>query len=205
LIIILYQIDQVILDAMHTIDGNLVPHVLIWMFGLQKQKRKTQSIGKSLHPRHLRAADKFIEMWQSCTPREIARKLRGIADHEHWKSTEGRQMLHYQSIAILYKLGDPAKEFFSVWCYLLVAVKLISGDSVEPVSPEDIERSRQYMNQFFIAFRQKFGPSACSFMLHIATHIPDDVEIMDLHLDAITAYPFEDFMRQIKKVPYSPN
>lgn len=44
-----------------------------------------------------------------------------------------------------------------------------------------------------------FGDLFCIYKSHAAAHIPDDVETMGVHLDAISAYPFENMMQVFGK------
>jgi hypothetical protein len=167
---------------------------------MQKNKRKTDSRNLTLQSVHRVAADKILKAWEKCKPREIERKLRGISEVDRWKMNEGRQMCHYQSIPLLVKLGDCAIPYFKMWRHLVVGMRLISGGGVDPVQPDAVDLSRTCMESFFVAFRDHFGVDACTNMVHISIHVPDDVQHVGVHVEAIDAFPFENCMPQILKV-----
>jgi hypothetical protein len=87
-----------------------------------------------------------------------------------------------------------------VWKHLVLAVRILSGDSQSAVPPEAVRKSRLHMTKFFTESKSMFGESVCSFKMHAALHIPDDVETFGNHLDAINAFPFENMLRVILRV-----
>lgn len=65
---------------------------------------------------------------------------------------------------------------------------------------EDIQSSRLQYKKFFNGLRERFGDEVCIYKTHIASHIMDDVANMGVHLDAITAYCFENMMQVFGRV-----
>jgi hypothetical protein len=135
---------------------------------------------------------------------------------------EGRLFLLYFAPALFYLLGDDASEQLEVVMYLTKSIRMLAGDSVHPVPKvnetsyktfvenqscslvdyfqEDIDTSRLMYEQFLKKMCELYTNRAASYKAHTGGHIPDDVERTGVHMDAFSAYPFENAVRYITRV-----
>jgi hypothetical protein len=65
---------------------------------------------------------------------------------------------------------------------------------------EDIETSKEMYKQFFERMCHMYTKRAGTYKGHSGGHIPDDVKHAGVHLDALSAYPFENEVRVITQV-----
>lgn len=188
-------IYQFVLDSMHTIDGGATPQVIRRIFGTKRKR-------EGLNQMYYKKANAVLDAWARCTPNDFQRRTRPLTNLEQWKMVEGRTFLFYLSIALFEDLKLKPKELpkYRIVQHLLLAVRLISGDSLEPLDSADIEDSREHFRMFFKLFRKQFGKHACTPKIHNATHLPDDSANLGGGLDAISAYPFEAFMPLLTQV-----
>lgn len=196
---LLNLIHQFVLDKMHTVDGGATPQVMKLIFGT---KTKRQALNQRCYVK----ANMLLDAWQVCTPSDFQRRVRPITNIDQWKMNEGRTFLFYLSIAIFEELHLTSSEelpMYRIVQHLLLAVRLISGDSLEPIDPAAIEDSRKHFHKFFKLFRKTFGKRACSSKIHNSTHLADDSENLGGGLDAMSAYPFEAFMPLLTQVRFN--
>ncbi len=116
------------LEAMHLIDGGVVVSFVKKMFDVGQKKTK-YSLPASVVSR----CNKLIDAWASCTPYEFQRRLRNTSHVGRWKMVEGRMFLLYYAPVLYSVLQKQANEQFSTLMYLTKSIRLLSGDSVDPV------------------------------------------------------------------------
>lgn len=210
---------------MHTVDGGVVPISLKWIFGIDKKKNDRK---KGLPFNVKMQANDIMQHWSRCTPYEFARRVRNITNLNKWKMIEGRTFLMYLSTTLFYILREEGHRFpiFEIWMHLVKSMRLLAGDSVEPVPQvrisqqarhwtclhsdhlashafhvqDDVDLSRTHYAKFFHGMKDRFGEYFCVYKSHASFHIPDDVDRMGMHLDALTAYCFENMMQLFGKV-----
>ena len=131
-------------------------------------------------------------------PTEFQRMPRSLAHVDTWKATECRQFLIYTGPIVLKKFL-PASFYsnflnFSVAMYLMLCPALcnyycdFAGDLI---------------NHFLIEFEPLYGIDELIYNVHNLIHLADDVRRYGA-LDGVSAFPFENYMRKLKKATRKP-
>lgn len=76
------------------------------------------------------------------------------------------------------------RDVFYKFCYFL---------NFQPVPKERLERARQNLRHFVEMYHKTLGDSCMTSKVHCMIHILDDCEYHQCHLEALSAYPFENF------------
>lgn len=127
-----------------------------------------------------------------CISSEFARKPRGLNEIGRWKATELRQFLLYTGPIVLKDVlqNDCYKHFMSFSIAMLI---LLSPDK------EDlIDYAEKLLNHFVEFFGTIYEPYLISYNVHGLLHLIDDYKRFG-PLDNISCFPFENFMKILKK------
>lgn len=65
--------------------------------------------------------------------------------------------------------------------------------NIQPVPKERLKRARSNMKDFVELYKKTLGDSCMTSKVHCMIHILDDCEYHGCHLEALSAYPFENF------------
>lgn len=147
---VFFQIRDFPLESMHLIDGGVVPRIVKLMTGkerpcdneyqreLESGIQRDEQAPESRHVRRTRAhvvrddvADRHISKWGPCTPMELERRNRGLKHVAKWKMNEGRSFLFYLALPLLYVMGLRATDEFTLFAYLLLGTRLLSGSRLD--------------------------------------------------------------------------
>lgn len=134
----------------------------------------------------------FLLLLRSNIPCEFARKPRSLSDLSRFKATEFRQLLIYTGQVVF-------KPFLSEDCYnhfmtLNIAMVILLSANMN----EYLDYARNLLQYFVQNFEIIYGKHFVSHNVHGLLHITDDYENFG-PLDNISAFSFENFMKNIKK------
>lgn len=134
----------------------------------------------------------FLLVLRSNIPCEFARKPRSLSELSRFKATEFRQLLIYTGQVVF-------KPFLSEDCFnhfmaLNIAMVILLSTNMN----EYIDYARNLLEYFVKNFEIIYGKHLVSHNVHGLLHIVDDYENFG-PLDNISAFPFENFMKNIKK------
>lgn len=125
---------------------------------------------------------------------EFSRHPRGLNELNHWKATEFRMFLLYLGLIILRKYLK--EDYFKHFCTLHTAIRILCHTT-------DCLRNNTYAHQLLIYFVKTFkilyGEDNVVYNVHNLIHICHDVKTYG-SLDTFSAFPFENFMKDIKKL-----
>jgi len=126
-------------------------------------------------------------------PCEFARKPRGLNELCRFKATELRQLLIYTGQICFknYLSEDCYKHFMTLSISMRI---LLSNDFTNYV-----DYAQELLNYFVVNFELLYGKHFVSHNVHALTHIVDDYKHFGT-LDNISAFPFENYMKTLKKM-----
>lgn len=136
---------------------------------------------------------------RNCIPVEINRRPRSLSDLPQWKATEFRTFLLYIGPIVLKNIDIAVFEHF----LLLHSSISILGN------PKFIEHfgtnfTKNLLHTFVAHCKELYGLEYFVYNIHILIHLSDDVKNFG-PLDSFSAFPFENYLGQIKKLIKSPN
>lgn len=134
-------------------------------------------------------------------PYEFARKPRSLKEIKYFKATEWRQILLYTGVIFLkdYVHEDVHKNFV----VLHVAISILSNP-VMCKSSSWVDYAEKLLIIFVKGFRKLYGRRYVSYNVHGLLHLSDDVRKYG-ELDNFSAFRFENFIGQIKRLIRSGN
>ncbi|KAB0803371.1 hypothetical protein PPYR_00341, partial [Photinus pyralis] len=137
---------------------------------------------------------------KSFIPVEINRKPRSLSELMRWKATEFRTFLLYLGPLVLLNVVDQA--VYEHFLLLHVAVVLVMSE--HHIAMFGSQLSSQLFNLFVTHSEHIYGNEFYVYNVHYLTHLHDDVEIFGV-LDNFSAFPFENYLAQIKRLVKSPD
>ncbi|CAH0548143.1 unnamed protein product [Brassicogethes aeneus] len=133
--------------------------------------------------------------------RLFARKQRSISLISDWKATEFRQFLLYTGPALLYKLLE--NEQYIHFLFLHVAIRILCNKEMCQ-NPLHNNVAKKLILKFVRNFENFYGEGTISYNVHNLIHISDDV-MQHGSLDEFSAFPYENFMLNIKQMTQTSN
>lgn len=181
-----------VLDAMHLFFCGIMKKLLdYWLNGnLNCRLNITRRI----------ELGRRLEYIKSQIPVEFQRKTRSTSFFAKWKATEFRFFLLYCGPIILKDLLPTS--LYEHFLLLHVGARILHSDSFCRVYNG---HAKIYLRSFFTAMRGCYGDKSQILNAHHLIHVADDVESMDCNLSRINAFPFENFLGQLKKKLRTPN
>lgn len=179
------------LDYMHLVCLGVVKKmILLWT----KKDLKFR-----LSPRIIRSINKELEKVEKYIPSDFVRKPRSFDDASRWKATEFRQFLLYTGPVVL--RSHLKQDHYTHFVTLHVAMTVL-------LSPKFCYKEQAYakrlLKHFVKSFSKLYGIENISHNVHNLLHLADDVSVFG-PLDMCSAFPFENFMQQLKKMVKKPN
>jgi len=140
----------------------------------------------------IKQLSEFLLLLHSNIPCEFARKPRALSEVSRFKATEFRQLLVYTGQVVF-------KPFLSDDCFnhfmtLNIAMVILLSSNMS----EYVDYARNLLQYFVENFELIYGKHLVSHNVHGLLHIADDYDRFG-PLDNISAFPFENFMKNIKK------
>ena len=129
-------------------------------------------------------------------PREFARQPRSTDYLDRWKATELCQFLLYTGPIVLKSVvsANVYKHFLS----LMIAMSILLN-SDENVRSTYIGYARDLLFYFVRNAKVVYGETFSSYNVHALCHLADDVENFESSLNEISAFPFENYLQNLKK------
>lgn len=131
-------------------------------------------------------------------PIEFQRKPRGLTEVDRWKATEYRQFLLYTGPIVLQDILSPSH--YTNFINLSIAMYLMLSPAF---CKYYCDFADALMTHFLNEFQQLYGADELVYNVHNLSHLADDVRRYGA-LDGISAFPFENYMRKLKKICRKP-
>ena len=125
-------------------------------------------------------------------PREFRRGIRSFAYHHHFKATEYRTVLLYTG-PVLFK-GILADVYYKHFMLLHFAITVY----MSPSYVSFYDNAKACIEKFLVELKDLFTMSACTYNSHCLLHLYDFVKLLG-PLDSFSAFPFENFLRILKR------
>ena len=178
-------------DYMHLVClGVMRRLLLLWMKGPLRCR---------LGHRIVTSISEALTSLREYIPHEFARKPRKLADIDRWKATEFRQLLVYTGPLVL-RDGLP-EELYKNFLLLFVAMYLLLCPSL---CTAYCDYAQELLKHFVEHFSALYGTDNLVYNVHSLIHLPDAVRRFG-SLDNISAFPFENFLGELKKMIRKPN
>ncbi|XP_065642615.1 uncharacterized protein LOC136074237 [Hydra vulgaris] len=185
-------VSQVPLDYMHLVLLGVQKRMIsLWMKGDLKYRFSSNIVSNiSANLLHFR----------NSMPKEFCRKPRSLSDYKQWKATEFRQFLLYTGLLALFNIVP--KAIYDNFVTLSVALTyLLSPNLVKYV--EYLDYVEKLLVNFVFNFKELYGETQIVYNVHSLIHLVQDAKKFGA-LDNISAFPFENQLRIIKKMVRRP-
>ncbi len=185
-------ISQVPLDYMHLVCLGVMRKFLhVWVNGAVQHKLCNRSV---------QTMSNRLVLLKSSVPSEFARKPRSLQNLAHWKATEYRLFLLYYGCVVLRRILPDEKYYH--FMLFQCAIYILCSDFATN------EFWRQYaihlLTEFVKEIPTLYSRVLMVYNVHNLLHLADDVARFG-RLDNFSAFPFENFMRHIKRMVRGPN
>lgn len=182
------------IDYMHAVCLGVMRKLLNSWIGGNLKVRLSSLLVKTL-------SDQLLSL-TSFIPAEINRKPRAIKDLARWKATEFRTFLLYLGPLVLKDILDIGvyENFLLFHCAISI---LCSNYLIKKIG---VKTANKLLREFVIHCEQIYGKQYLVYNVHILIHLCDDANVFG-NLDMFSAFPFENFLGQLKKLvkgPYKP-
>ena len=182
-------ITMFVLDYMHLVCLGVVKRTLTFL----KQGPyicRISALNKATLSENLTALQGHI-------PSEFAREPRPLEDLDRWKATEFRQFLLYTGPLVLKDVVKP--DVYHHFLTLSVAMSiLLQTDSKK--RRDNLNYARELLVFFAEESTKLYGRTYPVYNVHSLTHLVDDVRNFNCSLNDISAFPFENYLQQVKKM-----
>lgn len=181
-------VTNVTLDYMHLVCLGVVKKlILLWIKGPLSVRIGNNNIIK---------CSRYMVSFHDMIPSEFSRKPRVLTNISNWKATEFRQFILYTGPIVLQSI---LKEHIYVhFLSLHIALSILVSPSL--VEEEcNIKYAEDLLKYFVKNFQTLYGVQFMSHNVHNLLHLCDEVRKFG-SLGNFSAFPFENFMIQIKKV-----
>lgn len=184
-------VSQIPYEYMHLVCLGVVRKVLtLWISG--KPKYLKLSANETIN------ISKNLENLRPFFCSDFNRRPRTLAELPRWKATEFRQFILYSCTVVLRKIPQPyLNHFMSLHC----AIFILCSESLL----QDFGKYADSLLKYFVKqFPRLYGKENLSYNVHGLLHVYDDVQNFG-NLDAYSAFSFENYLGQIKKLVRSGN
>lgn len=177
------------LDYMHLVCLGVVRRLIYY---LKKGPRLCK-----LSQLHLTEISNDLNALNGRLPSEFARQPRGLDELDRWKATEFRQFLLYTGMVVLKKCV-PSK-VYDHFLLLTVAITILSSGH-DGMREAYMEYAEKLLQKFVKDARVIYGSTFVVYNVHGLLHLTDDVKTFHCPLNDISAFPFENFLQEVKKL-----
>ncbi|KAB0790671.1 hypothetical protein PPYR_09371 [Photinus pyralis] len=179
------------IDYMHNVCLGVTRKLLnCWISGIYRVRLPSRSVEI--------LSDKMVHL-KNCIPTEINRKPRSLSELARFKATEFRTFLLYLGPVIL-----PGIINISVHeHFLLLHAAIVILCSEKHIRDFGCEAAYELLKNFVQHSEQIYDAEFLIFNVHNLIHLPTDVAIYGA-LDNFSAFPFENFLGQLKRLIKSP-
>lgn len=139
--------------------------------------------------------DEYINTLKTQWPTEFQRKIRNLKFIKDLKASEYRVWLLYISVAVMKNFLS--KEEYTHFCLIHFGIRLLFLNSIP--SEQNIELSQKCINKFLLDWPWIYPSKALPLSIHVTEHLPEDCKLNSSSPDQFSAFPFESFLRRVKK------
>lgn len=176
--------DFVVADSLHLLELGVMKRLLTgWRDGTLGYEGKLPAI------KIQELSDSILKIK---LPQEIHRQMRGLDCLAFWKGTEWHSFLNYVGIVVLKDIIDD--KLYNHFLLLFIAVRLCSTEYFRKWLP----LAQTLFEKFIEGFIEIYGEEFVTSNIHNLEHVVNDVERFG-NLSTISAYPFENYLFQLKK------
>lgn len=184
-------ISKFVLDYMHLVCLGVVKKIISFW------KNTPLKVSKSrLSPSNLKAISDRLTNLHGKFPSCFARQPRGLNESDRWKATEFREFLIYSGIVVLHDLIP--EDIYHHFLVLTVAISILLDDD-DDFRNAHLDYAKQLLQCFVRYSKDFYGPCFLSYNVHSLVHIADDCYTHSCSLNEISAFPFESFMKNLKR------
>jgi hypothetical protein len=188
-------VTQFVLDGMHLIFLGVAKRVLEWL-DHRGDRRGDFAVRMSADVN--RRLCNLLRHYSSQMPSDFCRRARGLEDLAYWKATEFRMFLLYLAPVVL-RPPIVSQVLYDHFMRLTVAISLLLEPD-DDIRNNHLPYARQLLEAFVGDCRHLYGPHFTVYNIHSLSHIADDVQRLNQSLNDISAFPFENHLRKIKKM-----
>ncbi|XP_058631559.1 uncharacterized protein LOC131540562 [Onychostoma macrolepis] len=180
-------------DYMHLVCLGVVRRLLdLWMGTRGKLSYRISSRQVSIISGKLLALKSYI-------PSEFARRPRALDERLRWKATELRQFLLYTGPVVLRDVLTT--EVYQNFMLLSVGIYILASPTYCLLLNDF---ANTLLRSFVKHFGELYGHCFLVYNIHGLTHLSDDVKVHG-HLDLISGFPFENYLKKIKGMVRKPS
>lgn len=182
------MVTQFPLDYLHCVCLGVVKKLLgMWLRGNLRARLQSSDVQK--------ISNRLVLISQT-QPSEFQRKCRKLSDFHHFKGAEFRSL-------ILYILPVVTKDILPIDQYehilLLNCALIILIDEQLCKNKKYLDIAQRLLEEFVTMFSTIYGSEHLVYNVHSLLHIVDDVRLWG-SLDNYSAFPFESYMFQLKRM-----
>lgn len=180
-------------DYMHLVCLGVVRRLFdLWMGTCGKLNYRISSRQVSFISSKLLALKSYI-------PSEFARRPRALDERLRWKATELRQFLLYTGPVVLRDVLTT--EVYQNFMLLSVSIYILASPTYCLLLNDF---ANTLLRSFVKHFGELYGQGFLVYNIHGLIHLSDDVKVHG-HLDLISGFPFENYLKKIKRMVRKPS
>lgn len=184
-------IDSVPIDYMHSLLLGGMKKLLChkrygWIFGKPPYKLRARDVTQ--------ISENLLKI-KRYMPREFSRKTRSIVECKRFKATEFRFLLLYAGLIVFKDVLSP--KVYNNFITLSLASSIMISKYYSRFE-NYISYANDLMKHFICQTIKIYGPDFISHNIHNFLHLSDCVKLYG-SLDNFSAFPFENYMQQLKK------
>ncbi len=185
-------VSQCPLDYMHLVCLGIVRRIIsLWLKGDLKYRLPAKVV-KDISAR--------LVMMRNHMLREFVRRPRSLIEYKQWKATEFRQFLLYSGAVVLRDIL-PVNMYNNVLTLSVAMICLLRPEFA--TNMQYCDYAERLLVNFVSDSATIYGASQLVYNVHSVIHLPQDCRKFG-PLDKISAFPFENFLGQIKKMVRRP-
>jgi hypothetical protein len=137
-----------------------------------------------------------IKLVQKLCPDEFDRKVPTTDHMKAWKATSYRQFFLYLAFPLLEDLVD--EETLQLLQYFQYFFYLIGGADPNPVPEEDLIFGQEIIEFWVSSYLHETKGAGAKPSIHFLLHIVDDCRFHQCHFDVLSAFRYENALREVK-------
>lgn len=186
-------IADIALDYMHLCCLGVMRKLLIY-WTLKSKLAKLPVILKT-------KLSNRLKYYSNKIPLDFSRKPRTLDDLLRFKATEFRLILLYMGPCIFKNILK--KHIYEHFLTFHASIRILLYPKF--VGTPWILTAKKMLASFVKNFTSVYGTESCIYNVHSLLHLADDVEHFNVTLNAISCFPFENFLGRLKKLIRKPS
>ena len=182
-------ISKFVLDYMHFCCLGVMKRILKFLKSGPRICKLSDALTKQISQR--------LQLLNGKFPQKFSRQARALDELDRWKATEFRQFLLYSGVICLE--GIVNSNLYEHFLLLSIGIRILL-DSNEQFRNYYVEYSRNLLTYFVQTAEVHYGEEFTVYNVHNLIHLPDDVIKHGNSLNEISAFPFENHMKCIKRL-----